>query len=65
MGDMWSPNGPLVFCVNEPGKARKCFNDYVVPSAWSEIVQGGCERYYNERERERERFLWSIEVIKN
>ena len=24
--DMWSPNGPLVFCVNEPGKARKCFN---------------------------------------
>ena len=33
VGDMWSPNDPLVFCVDVPGKARGCFYEVVVPYA--------------------------------
>ena len=43
------------FCVL-PGKARMYLNNVVLPFGWREIVQGGCERYYDEKERKREIF---------
>ena len=33
VGDVWSPNDPLVFCVSVPGEARRCFYEIVVPDA--------------------------------
>ena len=33
VGDVWSPNDPLVFCVSVPGEARGCFYEIVVPYA--------------------------------
>ena len=52
VGDMVSPKGPLSCCsdVCVSGKARKYFNDFMLPFAWNEIVQVGCEKYC-ERER--------------
>ena len=50
VGDMVSPKGPLSCCSDVSGKARKYFNDFMLPFAWNEIVQGGCEKYC-ERER--------------
>ena len=49
-GDMRSPNGPFMF-YGVPGKARVYLDNVVLPSAWSERVQCGCESYYDERER--------------
>ena len=47
--DEVSSYGPLVFC-DLPGKDRRGNKCFVVPFAWNEIVQGGCEKYC-ERER--------------
>ena len=52
VGDMRSPNGPFMF-YGVPGKARMYLDNAVLPSAFSEIVQWGCESYYDEREREK------------
>ena len=49
----------FVMCLVKPG----CFNNVVLPFAWSERVQGGSERYYDETKRERD--LQLIGVIKS
>ncbi len=70
VGDMVSPNGPLSCCGDLSGKARKYLSDFMLPFAWYEIGQWGgdrCyeeERYCDEREKKRERFLRLIEVMK-
>ena len=60
VGDEVSPSGPLIFC-GKPGKARMCYSNFVVPFAWSEVVQGGCDRCYDERYFEREK---EVEMFK-
>ena len=53
MGDMGSQNSPLI-CCNILGRAKK-YNKFVVPFAWYEIGQWGCDRCYDdERYFERE-----------
>ena len=42
-----SYNGPLVFC-GIPGRARRCFSDFVVPLVRSELVQEGWSSFYGE-----------------
>ena len=48
VGDMVSPKGPLSFCGDVSGKARKYLSDFMVPFAWYERGQWGCERYCDE-----------------
>ena len=64
VGDMWSPNDPLVFCVEVPGEARRCFYEVVVPYANIERENvAWCDRErYIEREREIEIFKISRTV---
>ena len=57
-----SHNGPLVFC-SLPGRARRCFSDFVVPFARSEVVQGGCDRYYDESWRKREIEIFNVSSV--
>ena len=44
-----------------PGRARRCLSDFVAPFARSEVVQGGCDRYYDERWRKREIEIFSVD----
>ena len=52
--DEVSSSSPLIFC-SCPGKDRKCDSKFVVPFAWNEVVQGCCDRCYDEKYFERER----------
>ena len=52
--DKVSSNSPLIFC-GVLGRAKK-YSKFVVPFAYSEVVQGGCDSCYDdERYLERER----------
>ena len=50
MEDEVSSYGPLSCCsdVFVSGKARKYFNDFMLPFAWNELVQGGSDRCYDD-----------------
>ena len=56
MGDVWSPNDPLVFCVSVPGEARGWFYGVVVPDANVERERWYDSERYIERNREVEIF---------
>ena len=54
--EVMSSNSPLIFC-GVLGSAKK-YSKFVVPFAWYEVVQGGCDRCYDdERYLERQLFI--------